>query len=140
MPRKARIDAPGALHHIVIRGIERKPIFKDSQDYQNFIERLANILSESSTPCFAWVLMTNHAHLLLRTGLTSISTVMRRLLTGYAQQFNRRHRRYGHLFQNRYKSFLCEEELYLLELVRYIHLNPIRAGMVEDLKVLIWTT
>jgi REP element-mobilizing transposase RayT len=136
MPRKARIDAPGALHHIVIRGIEQKPIFKDSQDYQNFIERLSNILSESSTPCFAWVLMTNHAHLLLRTGLTSISTVMRRLLTGYAQQFNRRHRRYGHLFQNRYKSFLCEEELYLLELVRYIHLNPIRAGMVEDLKAL----
>ena len=80
--------------------------------------------------------MTNHAHFLLRTGLTSISTVMRRLLTGYAQQFNRRHRRYGHLFQNRYKSFLCEEELYLLELVRYIHLNPIRAGMVEDLKAL----
>jgi REP element-mobilizing transposase RayT len=136
MPRKARIDAPGALHHIIIRGIERKPIFKDSQDYQNFIERLANILSESSTPCFAWVLMTNHAHFLLRTGLTLISTVMRRLLTGYAQQFNRRHRRYGHLFQNRYKSFLCEEELYLLELVRYIHLNPIRAGMVEDLKAL----
>jgi REP element-mobilizing transposase RayT len=136
MPRKARIDAPGALHHIVIRGIERKPIFQDSQDYQNFIERLENILTESSTPCLAWVLMTNHAHLLLRTGLTSISTVMRRLLTGYAQQFNRRHRRYGHLFQNRYKSFLCEEELYLLELVRYIHLNPIRAGMVEDLKAL----
>ncbi len=88
MPRKARIDAPGALHHIVVRGIERKPIFKDSQDYQNFIERLGNILSESSTPCFAWVLMTNHSHLLLRTGLVPISTVMRRLLTGYAQQFN----------------------------------------------------
>ena len=86
MPRKARIDSPGALHHIVIRGIERKAIFKDSQDYQNFIERLETILSESSTPCFAWVLMTNH--LLLRTGLAPISTVMRRLLTGYAQQFN----------------------------------------------------
>jgi len=67
MPRKARIDAPGALHHIVIRGIERKPIFKDSLDFQNFVERLGNILTESSTPCFAWVLMTNHAHLLIRT-------------------------------------------------------------------------
>jgi hypothetical protein len=65
---------------------------------------------------------------------------MRLLLTGYAQQFNQRHRRYGHLFQNRYQSFLCEEELYLLELVRYIHLNPIRAGMVKDLRVLIWTS
>ncbi len=136
MPRKARIDAPGALHHIVIRGIERKPIFNDSQDYKNFIERFGNILIETSTPCFAWVLMTNHAHLLLRTGLVPIATVMRRLLTGYAQHFNRRHRRHGHLFQNRYKSFLCEEDLYLLELVRYIHLNPIRAGMVKDLKAL----
>jgi len=136
MPRKARIDAPGALHHIVVRGIERKPIFKDSIDYQNFIERLGNILGESSTPCFAWALMSNHAHLLMRTGLAPISTIMRRLLTGYAQQFNRRHRRYGHLFQNRYKSFLCEEERYLLELVRYIHLNPIRAGIIKDLKSL----
>jgi putative transposase len=136
MPRKARIDAPGALHHIVIRGIERKPIFKDSIDIQDFVERLGNIMTESLTPCFAWVLMTNHAHMLLRTGLAPISTVMRRLLTGYAQQFNRRHRRYGQLFQNRYKSFLCEEERYLLELVRYIHLNPIRAGIIKDLKLL----
>jgi putative transposase len=99
MPRKARIDAPGALHHIVIRGIERKPIFKDSLDFQNFVERLGNILTESSTPCFAWALMTSDAHLLMRTGLVPISTVMRRLLTRYAQQFNRRHRRYRHLFQ-----------------------------------------
>ena len=83
MLRKARIDAPGALHHIAIRGVERKPIFKDSQDYQNFIDRLGHILSESSTACFAQVLMTNHSHLFLRTGLAPISTVMRRLLTGY---------------------------------------------------------
>ena len=103
MPRQARIDAPGALHHIVIRGIERKPIFKDSTDYHNFLERLGNILGESSTPCFAWALMSNHIHLLMRTGLTPIATVMRRLLTGYAQQFNRRHRRHGHLFQNKTK-------------------------------------
>jgi hypothetical protein len=78
--------------------------------------------------------MTNHAHLLLKTGLPPVATVMRRLLTGHAVQFNRRHKRHGHLFQNRYKSFLCEEDPYLLELVRYIHLNPIRAGIVKDLK------
>jgi REP element-mobilizing transposase RayT len=136
MPRKARIDAPGALHHIIIRGIERRQIFEDFRDYQNFIKRLGNILTETSTPCYAWALMPNHVHLLLRTGLVSISTLMRRLLTGYAQQFNRRHRRHGHLFQNRYKSILCEENPYLLELVRYIHLNPIRAGIVKDLKAL----
>jgi REP element-mobilizing transposase RayT len=98
MPRKARIDALGALQHIIIRGIERKPIFNDTQDYQNFIERLDNILTDTSTPCYAWAQMTNHVHLLLRTGHAPLSTVMRRLLTGYAQQFNRRHKRHGHLF------------------------------------------
>jgi len=107
MPRKARIDAPGALQHIIIRGIERKAIFKDTQDYKNFIEHLGNILTDTSTPCYAWAQMTNHVHLLLRTGQAPISTVMRRLLTGYAQQFNRRHKRYGHLLQHRYKSILC---------------------------------
>jgi putative transposase len=136
MPRQARIDAPGALQHIVIRGIERKSIFKDGRDRDNFLGRLGIILPETSTPCYAWALLRNHVHLLLRTGLVPIATVMRRLLTGYAQQFNRRHRRHGQLFQNRYKSFLCEEDPYLLELVRYIHLNPIRAGVVEGLKEL----
>ena len=136
MPRQARIDAPGALHHIIIRGIESKPIFRDERDKGNFLERLGSILSDTSTPCYAWALMTNHVHLLLRTGLVPIATVMRRLLTGYAQQFNRRHRRHGQLFQNRYKSILCEEDPYLLELIRYIHLNPIRAGLVKDLKEL----
>jgi putative transposase len=106
MPRKARIDAPGALHHIIIRGIERKAIFKDRTDRSNFLNRLDRIVSETDTGCYAWVLMANHVHLLLKTGLAPIATVMRRLLTGYAVSFNRR--RYGHLFQNRYKSFLCE--------------------------------
>ena len=136
MARKSRIDAPGALHHIIVRGIERRSIFADAQDYKNFLERLGNIITDSSTSCYAWALMTNHVHLLLRTGMVPISTVMRRLLTGYAQQFNRRHNRCGVLFQNRFKSFLCEEEPYLLELVRYIHLNPVRARVVQDLKAL----
>ena len=136
MPRKARIDAPGALHHIIIRGIERKAIFKDNADRTNFINRLDLNISETETCCFSWVLMTNHVHLLLKTGLTPIATVMRRLLTGYAVSYNRRHRRHGQLFQNRYKSFLCEEDVYLKELVRYIHLNPLRAKIVKDLKAL----
>ena len=134
MPRKARIDAPGALHHIIIRGIERKAIFKDTADRENFFERCGQIISETETGCYAWVYMTNHIHLLLKTGLAPIATVMRRLLTGYAVSFNRRHRRHGHLFQNRYRSFLCEEQVYLKELVRYIHLNPLRAKLVKDLK------
>ncbi len=136
MPRKARIDAPGALHHIIVRGIERRKIFYDNGDRDHFLERLGVVLTETSTPCFAWTLIPNHLHLLLRTGSTSIATVMRRLLTGYAVTFNRRHRRHGQLFQNRYKSILCQEDLYLLELVRYIHLNPLRAGIVKELKEL----
>ena len=95
MPRKARIDAPGALHHIVLRGITRTAIFRDDTDCEHFLGRLGPLLLESSTACLAWTLMNNHVHLLLRTGLVPISTLMRRLLTGYAQQFNRRHRRHG---------------------------------------------
>jgi len=136
MPRRSRIDAPGALHHIIARGIERKAIFRDEQDRADFLARLEANLEESQTPCFAWALLPNHIHLLLRTGATPISTLMRRVLTGYAVVYNQRHRRQGHLFQNRFKSILCQGEHYLLEVVRYIHLNPLRAGIVRDLKSL----
>jgi len=94
------------------------------------------VLIDTHTDCFAWALIPNHAHLLLRTGRTPMATVMRRLLTGYAVQFNQRHNRHGHLFQNRYKSILCQQDPYLLELVRYIHLNPVRAKLVPDYKSL----
>jgi len=136
MPRKSRIDAPGALHHIIARGIEQKEIFKDDLDRNNFLDRLGVILTDTKTICYAWALIPNHFHLLLRTGSAPIATVMRRLLTGYAVSHNRRHRRYGHLFQNRYKSILCQEDVYLLELIRYIHLNPLRARLVSDLNQL----
>ena len=136
MPRKSRIDAPGALHHIIARGIERSDIFKDNTDRNNFLNRLGGIIKETNTHCFGWALIPNHFHLLLKTGDMPIAAVMRRLLTGYAISHNKRHRRSGHLFQNRYKSILCQEDTYLLELVRYIHLNPIRAGVVKDVKAL----
>ncbi len=100
------------------------------------MERLGKILTDAATLCFAWVLMSNHFHLLLKTGKVPISTVLRRLLTGYAMYFNRKYNRAGHLFQNRYKSILCQEDAYLLELVRYIHLNPLRAKIVDNLKSL----
>jgi putative transposase len=132
MPRQARIDTPGAIHHIIVRGIERKKIFRDNKDRDDFLARLEKILTVTTTPCYAWALIPNHAHLLLRTGSSSISHVMRKLLTGYAVKFNHRYMRHGKLFQNRYKSILCQEDPYLLELVRYIHLNPLRAGLVKD--------
>lgn len=109
MPRKARIDAPGALQQIIIRGIERKRIFYDDKDRGNFVARLTAILPESRARCFAWALIPNHLHLLVRPGKTPISTVMRWLLTGYSLSFNRRHRRPGPLLQNHYKSVLCQQ-------------------------------
>jgi REP element-mobilizing transposase RayT len=118
------------------RGIERRKIFCDNKDSRNFVERLGLVLTETSTTCLAWCLMPNHFHLLLRTGKSPIASVMRRVLTGYAVTFNRRHKRSGHLFQNRYKSILCQEEPYLLEAVRYIHLNPLRGGRVDSLEKL----
>ena len=111
MPRKARIDAPGALHHIIVRGINRRKIFFDDADRDDFLDRLGGIVVDSKTSCFAWAFMTNHLHLLLRTGAAPIATIMRRLLTGYAVSVNppaADHRRHGHLFQNRYKSILCQ--------------------------------
>ena len=136
MPRQSRIDVFGALHHIIARGIARHEIFLDDTDRYRFLDRLGTILLETDTHCYAWALIPNHFHLLLKTGNTPLSTVMRRLLTGHAICFNQRHKRYGHLFQNRYRSILCQEETYLLELVRYIHLNPLRARLVEGLDAL----
>ena len=136
MPRKARIDAPGAMHHIIARGIEGRPIFQNAADREDFMERLGHIIKDTETKCFAWALIPNHFHLLLKTGTAPVAKVMLRLLTGYAVTYNLRHRRKGHLFQNRYKSILCQEDPYLLELVRYIHLNPIRAKLVQDIKSL----
>ena len=136
MPRLARLDAPGVLHHIMIRGIERRNIFRNNKDREDFLNRLTNLLPETETLCYAWAFLPNHAHFLFRTGRIPLSTLMRRLLTGYVVSFNRRHKRYGRLFQNRYKSIVCQEEVYLRELVRYIHLNPIRARIVRTLSEL----
>lgn len=136
MPRLARLDAPGVLHHVMIRGIERRKIFRNNKDRDDFLNRLGKLLPETQTTCYGWVLIPNHAHFLFRTGKVPLATLMRRLLTGYALSFNRRHKRYGQLFQNRYKSIVCQEDVYLKELVRYIHLNPLRAGIVVNLKEL----
>lgn len=133
MPRTARIDIPGLLQHVIVRGIERRDIFLDDGDRRLFLERLSRLLLETGTECLAWALMSNHFHLLLCPRVTKLSVFMRRLLTGYAIVFNLQHKRSGHLFQNRYKSIACQEDTYLLELVRYIHLNPLRAGLAKTI-------
>jgi putative transposase len=136
MPRIARLDSPGLLHHVIIRGIERRKIFTDDQDRESFLERLSLLVPLTKTRCYAWAFLSNHAHFLLRSGPKGIAALMLRLLTGYAVYFNRRHRRHGQLFQNRYKSIVCQEDVYLQELVRYIHLNPLRAKIVGSLNKL----
>lgn len=142
MPRGARLDAPGTLHHVMVRGIEGNSIVSDDADRAFFVSRMGKVAVATETKIYAWALMTNHAHILLRSGAAGLSTFMRKLLTGYATGYNRSHRRHGHLFQNRYKSIVCEEEPYFLRLVSYIHLNPLRAGLVgsfEELERYRWS-
>jgi REP element-mobilizing transposase RayT len=120
----------------MVRGLERRAIFKDDTDRTDFVSRLAGLAERRALTVYAWALLPNHAHLLVRTGSRPLPRSMRSLLTGYAGAFNRRHHRVGHLFQNRYHSIVVEEEPYLLELVRYLHLNPLRATVVPDLRAL----
>jgi REP element-mobilizing transposase RayT len=136
MPRQARLDAPGTLHHVMARGIEGTNIFRTDKDRDDFLDRLAAQCEADALKVYAWALIPNHLHLLARTGNRPLFVSMRKILTGYVVRFNRRHKRQGHLFQNRYKSIVCEEDPYLLELTRYIHLIPLRAGMVRTLKEL----
>ena len=136
MPRQPRLDTPGALHHVMGRGIDGIEIFGTRKDRVDFLDRLKDLYKKDAFKIYAWALMSNHFHLLVRTGNISLSNAMRKLLTGYVVNYNRRHKRYGHLFQNRYKSILCEDDPYLLELTRYIHLNPLRAGIVKGIKAL----
>jgi len=133
MPRLARLDAPGVLHHVMGRGIEGRKIFLNTKDRNDFIARLKHLADDKSMSVYAWALLDNHFHLLCKTNKRPLSSSMRKLLTGYVVNFHKRHRRHGHLFQNRYKSIVCQEDTYLLELVRYIHLNPLRAGLVKTM-------
>jgi putative transposase len=136
MPRQPRLDTPGALHHVIGRGIDGRKIFSNRKDREDFLERLADLCRADALSVYAWAFMENHFHILLRTGFQALSNSMRKLLTGYVVNYNRRHKRYGHLFQNRYKSIICEDDPYLLELTRYIHLNPLRAQIVKSVKEL----
>ncbi len=133
MPRHKRINVPRAVHHVIARGLNRQVIFLDDHDRGDFLSRLETALSQTGCQCYAWALLSNHFHLLIRTGERPLSDLLRKVLSGYAISFNRRHQRHGYLFQNRYKSIRCQEEEYFLELVSYIHLNPVRAGIAKNM-------
>jgi REP element-mobilizing transposase RayT len=131
MARKPRAEIEGGLYHVITRGNNRRRIFDSAADYEKFLSLLAKQKSKLPFLLYAYCLMTNHVHLLIERQADSVGRIMHRLLTGYAQYYNRRYRRVGHLFEGRHKSILCQSERYLAELVRYIHLNPVRAGMVK---------
>ena len=141
MPRQARLDYPGALHHVIGRGIDGLYIFNELKDKREFLHRIKKRLDESSLQIYGWCLMGNHFHLLIQTGKTSLAEFMRSIMTGYAIYYNKTHNRKGYLFQNRYKSILCETDGYLLKLISYVHINPIKARIVSlgKLKQYAWT-
>lgn len=142
MARQRRIDIPNGIYHVITRGIDGKTIFKKPTDKREFLTQLEEVLASGHGQCYAWALMENHVHLCIRTGEETLANMMRRLFTKYAIYFNKHYKRHGYLFQNRYKSILCQEETYLQELIRYIHLNPVRAGVItkqEELDEYPWT-
>ena len=135
-----RIEYEGAFYHVLSRGNEQKKIFRDDKDRSLFIEKLGEMSARFAVDIFAYVLMDNHYHLLLRTNRANISKSMQWLGVSYTRQFNIRHRRSGHLFQGRFKSFLIENDKYLLVLSCYIHRNPLRAGIVRRLVDYQWSS
>ncbi|MGC8811577.1 MAG: transposase, partial [bacterium] len=136
MPRKTRLDVPGTLHHVIARCISELTLFREDQDRLFFLSRLKRICHETKMRILAWALMDNHFHLLLFSIPPGISKFMRRLLTSYSLYYNRKYKRSGHVFQNRFKSIICDKDEYLLELIRYIHLNPWRASIVKRIEEL----
>lgn len=136
MPRYARIDFPGAVHHVYARGIEKRDVFLDDEDRSELRRRILMNLEKFDSSCLAWAFLPNHFHIVFHSRKGNLPDFMRCVLTGYANYFNRKYERVGHLFQNRYKSVLVGSMRYLLEVIRYVHLNPVRAGIVSSLDLL----
>jgi REP element-mobilizing transposase RayT len=132
MASARRIEFPGAIHHVTSRGAARAPIYHDPFDRELFLELLAESVERHDWRCHAYCLMTNHYHLLLETTSPTLATGMQRLNSRYAKAFNRRHERSGHLFESRYRTIIVERESHLLEVARYVVLNPVRAGACAE--------
>ena len=131
MARRPRLFAPALLYHVIVRGNQRQKTFLNDQDYQAYLERLAKYRRKYNYSVYAYCLMPNHVHLLLESSDQPLAKFMQGLQQSYSQYFNLRHHKVGHVFQGRYKAIICEKDEYLLELIRYIHLNPVRAGIVK---------
>ena len=140
MARPLRLEFAGALYHVTSRGNERKPIYLNEVDFDGFLKILDDVCERYNWVIHSFCLMSNHYHLLVETPDANLSKGMRQLNGVYTQWFNRSHQRVGHLFQGRYKAILVDKDAYLLELNRYIVLNPIRANMVDSLSEWPWSS
>ena len=136
MPRKARFEMPGDIHHVMARGLHGETIFKLTTDKTWLLNKFIEIIKSTRCRCYAWVLMDTHYHFLLRPSVVSLSVIMRKLNTAYARYYNHTHNRRGYVFQDRYKSIPTRDLVYFKELVCYIHLNPIRGGLVNKISEL----
>jgi len=131
MARRPRIHFPGALYHVIARGNQGQKIFREPEDYRLYLRFLREYKEDFDFLLYAYVLMPTHVHLLIETGVTNLSRVMHRLQFRYTRNFNLKYKTWGHLFQGRYKAILCDKDTYFLELSAYMHLNPVRAGLVR---------
>jgi putative transposase len=140
MARKPRIEFEGAFYHVITRGNQRQRVFKDRDDYERYLKILGNYKIQYDYILYAYVLMSNHVHLLIETKEKPLSRILQGINQSYTIYFNKRYGMVGHLFQGRYKAILCEKDAYLLSLVKYIHLNPIRARVVKSLDEYPWSS
>ena len=140
MARPLRIEFPGAVYHLTSRGNARQPVFADAQDRHAFLDTLAEVVARFGWRCHAYCLMDNHYHLLVETPEANLARGMRQVNGVYTQRFNRRHQQSGHLFQGRYQAILVDRDAYLLELCRYVVLNPVRAGLVRGAGQYPWSS
>ncbi len=140
MPRSARKKSQTGIYHVMLRGIDKRDIFLTQNDYKKFLQYIELAKEKSEISLLAYCLMTNHLHMLLKEGKEEIGNFIRRIAVGYAQYHNRNHGRTGHLFQNRYQGEPVNDEKYLLVVSRYIHQNPLKAGIVKNIKDYKWTS
>ncbi|NIO49728.1 MAG: hypothetical protein GTN73_09895 [Candidatus Aminicenantes bacterium] len=140
MARKTRIEFPGTFYHVLARGNNKQVIFKDDQDYNVYIIRLKRYHERYKFILYAYILMPNHIHLLIETGVAPLSKIMQGIQQSYTYYYHKKYESVGHLFQGRYKAIICQRDTYLLELVRYIHLNPVRAAIVASPEDYLWSS
>jgi REP element-mobilizing transposase RayT len=132
MTRAPRVEIAGGIHHVTARGVDQQPVFRDDFDRRRYLRLIAAVIRQTSWQCLSYCLMDNHVHLLVETPKPTLSAGVQRLHGQYAQQFNRRHKRFGHLFEYRFHNEVVQDQAHFWNVLRYIALNPVEAGLCAD--------